>query len=134
MEDGKTKWDIKINKGDLKSWVPSKGVYNPPPSTRWIRLPVDHIEPSVVFMAMGKNGSCFKGITIYSGVDYIWYKDEDKCIEIYGNPRYYNDAVKRIHDRIEIAKSYQDTYVYIKEMVNDIFDKVTKKTITTDTN
>ena len=57
--------------------------YNPP-IAHYCHINVSNYSDNAILMAMGKKGNVFKEITKNSKVDYIWWNQEMKIIEIWG--------------------------------------------------
>ena len=65
-----------------KHTVYMPGVYNPPIAHYTQTTLPEHIHPAIF---IGKDGCYFKKTTERSGVEYIWYNDDTRVIEIWGS-------------------------------------------------
>lgn len=65
-------------------WKPSKNQYTPPPNTPWITLPIHEKDLKHMGRLIGQDGKHFIRWTERYGLDYIWFNQTTKQIELYG--------------------------------------------------
>ena len=83
-------------------------VRDPPTNTHYRQLFID-IEPKYVGMLIGDDGKHFKRITTMAGVQYIWWEDSIKRIEIWGPERKLDLACNILKDHyIFTKKKYEN--------------------------
>ena len=75
-------------------------MYNPPINEEKtvVRLSIDVLPH--IWKVIGKEGRVFKAITRKSEVKYIWYNDEEKAIEIWGERKNLIKAERLLSERI----------------------------------
>ena len=81
-------------------WEPVQGFYSPPRldhHLQYVMVEVSQDLQENMGRVIGKNGYYFKYITQWSGAVYIFYRDDLKCIEIWGN----QDAITRANRLLE---------------------------------
>lgn len=69
--------------------------YNPPTGrAHYTELDVSEYPVEVMLTMIGKGGKGFYDITDYLGLEYLWYNDERKVIELWGPWESLRDGAK----------------------------------------
>lgn len=76
------------------------GIYNPPVS-HYSHIKLSDIEREHISKIIGRAGENFKWITSISRTNYIWFKEENSAIEIWGPMDTHRVAHQMLRDLIE---------------------------------
>ena len=92
------------------------GIYNPPLNTHYTQIDTSQVNEDVMRISIGQGGRVFKAITYQSNVNYIWFNNDKKFIEIWGPEQNLPDAYNRVVTRIQnIMQKVNSGELKIKE-------------------
>lgn len=92
------------------------GIYNPPLNTHYTQIDTSQVNEDVMRISIGQGGRVFKAITYQSNVNYIWFNNDKKFIEIWGPEKNLPDAYNRVVTRIQnIMQKVNSGELKIKE-------------------
>jgi hypothetical protein len=92
------------------------GIYNPPLNTHYTQIDTSQVNEDVMRISIGQGGRVFKAITYQSNVNYIWFNNDKKFIEIWGPEKNLPDAYNRVVTRIQnIIQKVNSGELKIKE-------------------
>tara|TARA_Y100000389_G_scaffold80764_1_gene77382 strand:+ start:771 stop:1040 length:270 start_codon:yes stop_codon:yes gene_type:complete len=75
----------------------NESIKDPPINKHYRQLDIE-IDSNIIGYIIGNNGTHFKRITNITGVDYIWWEDSIKKIEIWGAENRLDYACKILKD------------------------------------
>lgn len=84
------------------------GIYNPPINQPYRHLDVSHLDNSIIYAAMGENGTIFKAITHQTGLTYIWFLEAERRIEFWGPEKRMDEAIARVITRIQMVRQNEE--------------------------
>ena len=90
--------------------------YDPPTDKSYTALDVSGYDHNMLLCLIGKGGKGFYGITRRLNIDYLWYDQYKRRIELWGD-EHILDMGKSVHKLHRIVESFSKKYV--PRQVND---------------